>query len=86
MKTKRNRKQDILDAALHVAERDGYMLMTRENIALQAGVSVGLVSNYFGTMKQLRRTVMRQAVSRGIERIVQQGVAMRDPHAMRAGE
>lgn len=58
--------------------------MTRDLIAAQANVSPGLVSLYLGTMTKLRRTVMREAVKRGMASIVAEGLAERDPQALKA--
>lgn len=71
----------LMGAALVVAARDGYRQMRREAIALQAGCSTGLISNYFGTMPQLRRAVMRAAVTRGDRVVLAQGLAAGDPNA-----
>ncbi len=78
------RRDLLLDAAVTVARRDGFNSMTRNSIAEQAGVSPPLVSRYLGTMKQLKRDVMRSAVQRSILPIVAQGLALGDPHAMKA--
>ena len=53
-------------------------------VASQAGVSPGLVSARLGTMAELRRAVMRAAVAAGTLRVVAEGLAMGDKHAMRA--
>lgn len=79
-----DRRDQILDAAIHVAEREGYARMTRDQIADHAGVATGLVSHYFGTMPQLRRTVMRHAVIRENLIVIGQGIAAGDLHALKA--
>lgn len=53
------RKDQILNVAVEIAKRIGYEKITREEIAVQAGVSMGSVTRYFGTMKKLRRTIKR---------------------------
>lgn len=78
------RKAEILDAALVVAARSGYDRMTRDDIAAQAKTSSGLVSHHLGTMPQLRRAVMRAAVSRELAAIVARGLALKDPQALKA--
>jgi len=75
-----------MTAALAVAERDGYMRMTRDAIAAEADCSPGLVSAYLGTMPAMRRAIMRAAVTRKVLPVVAQGLAMRDKHAMDAPE
>lgn len=78
------RRESIVQAALRVAERDGYHMMRRDAVAESAGVSMGLVTTYFGTMQQLRRAVMRKAIE--LERIgvIAQGLAYKDKHAHKA--
>lgn len=78
------RKTQLIAAAVRVAARDGYANMTREAVALAADVSPGLVSRYLGTMIALRRTVMRAAVKQGVVRVIAQGLAARDPYALKA--
>ena len=80
------RREQILKAAVAVAERDGLYRMTREQVALKAKVAAGLVNWYFGTMQQLRRAVMHHAVNHEILRIVAHGVINKDPQAMKAPE
>jgi AcrR family transcriptional regulator len=77
---------DILSAALKVAERDGWRAMTRAAVALEAGVSCGTVSLRLGTMEALRRSVMRAAVQRRVLRVVAEGLVAGDRHARRADE
>lgn len=78
------RREQILAAALLVAERTNFSTMTREEIARAAGVAPTLVTHYFGTMTQLRRDVMRAAVRGGRLAVIAQGLMARDPHAMKA--
>lgn len=79
-----HRRRQILDAALALAERQHYATMTRDGVAEAAGVSMGLVTRYFSTMPQLRRAVMRAAVADGNVAVVGQGLAHRDPQALKA--
>lgn len=78
------RREVLLDHALAAARQYGYAKVTRQQIATTASCSTGLVSSYFGTMPDLRRTLMRAAVTREILDIVADGLALRDPFAMRA--
>ena len=76
----------ILESAIHVAERDGFLNMTREKIAEHAKVSEGKVSNAFGSMKQLRRAVMRQKKRKKIHTIIVAGIVSNDPTALKLPE
>lgn len=78
------RKDHILNVAVSMAMVSGYNKITRDKIAEGAGVSMGLVTRYFGTMGQLKTAIMRRAVKQGIAEIIAQGLANGDDHAKRA--
>lgn len=80
------RREEILNAAVRVAERDGFINMTRDNIAIAAGVSMGLVNHHFGTMVQLKRAVMRAAITREILCIIAEGIITKDKTALKVNE
>jgi AcrR family transcriptional regulator len=80
------RKAEILDAAVAVAVAEGLRGATRDLIAARVGVSPALISMHYSTMDQLRRAVMRAAVEREVLPLVAEGLAMRDPHALKAPE
>ncbi len=80
----RERTAQILAAALKLAMRAGYTRITREAIAAAAGVSPGLVTHHMGTMEQLRRDVMREAIRAKCLPVIAQGVVARDRHALKA--
>lgn len=78
------RRAQILQHAVEAARDHGYQRITRDEVARRAGVSVGLVTRYFTTMPQLKRSVMRFAVRNEILEIIAQGLAAADPHARKA--
>ena len=78
------RRDQILSAALILAEAQHYADITRDDIAHKAGVSMGLVTHHFGSMVQLRRALMRFAVQQECVPVVAQGLASRDAHALKA--
>jgi AcrR family transcriptional regulator len=80
------RKEEILAVAVAHASVVGLNGLRRDDIAQKAGVANGLVSRYFNTMLQLRRAVIRSAVHNEILPIIAQGLAMREPEAMKAPE
>jgi len=82
----KDRKALILDAAIKVAERKGYMQMERADIAKQAKVSPARVSQLFETMPQLRRAVMRYAVHTENYTVIVQGLSIKDKQALKAPE
>jgi AcrR family transcriptional regulator len=82
----KERKNQILDVAVTLAATYGINTLRRDSVAKAAEVSDGLVSRYFNTMNQLRRAVMRAAVHREILPIIAEGIALRDPDALKASE
>jgi Transcriptional regulator len=78
------RKDHILNVAVTMARVYGYSKLTRDKVAESAGVSVGLVTRYFGTMNQLKTAVMRRAIKQGMADIIAQGLANGDDHAKKA--
>lgn len=82
--SKDTRKLAILAAAMTEASQNGYDRVTREAIAARAECATGLVSHYFGTMPQMKRAIMSEAIRTRELRIVAQGLTTRHPKAMRA--
>lgn len=80
------RRSSILSAAVVNASRLGYLNITGSTVAEEAGVSRGLVTHYFFSMRELRRAVMAEAVRLRLLPLVREGIAARDPIAMRAPE
>lgn len=80
-----DRKVQILRAALIVAsEEGGYSGLSRQAVAAKAGCAESLVSRYFGTMVEFKRTVMRAAIQHEILPVIAQGLGMGDKHAQKA--
>lgn len=80
------RKEHILNVAINTAKIISYDKLTRQDVAENAGVSIGLITRYFTTMNQLRRDVMRTAVKRGVLEVVAQGLVNKDKHALKASK
>ena len=78
------RKDHILNIAVLLSKEVGYTRITRDRVAEAAGVSVGLVTRYFGTMGQLKTAIMRRAIKQGITEVIAQGLANGDEHAKKA--
>lgn len=78
------RTAELLRVALDVAEARGWRTMTRDCIAVAAGVSPALVSARLGTMDALRRSVMRAAVRGRVVPVVAEGLAVGDAQARKA--
>lgn len=82
----RERMGQILASALVLSARVGYSRLTRDEIAVHAGITPSLIPYHFGTMEQLRRHIMREAVRVGCLPVIAQGLALRDRHALKAPE
>lgn len=80
------RKGHILVVAVAMAKDVGYHKITRDAVAEAAGVSMGLVTRYFGTMTQLRRDIVRYAIREQVPEIIAQALANGDDHARKAPE
>lgn len=80
----RERVAQILRAALEIAPTTGYSRMTRDEIAKRANVPPSLVAYHMGTMNELRRQVMREAIRVECLPVIAQGLAVRDRHALKA--
>lgn len=80
------RKEAILAAAVKRAQAVGLAGLRRDDVAVEANVSQGLVTRYFNTMTQLKRAVIRHAVRHELLPIIAQALAAREPEAMKATE
>lgn len=78
------RKAAILLAAMTEAKQHGYANVTREQIAQRAECAPGLVSFYFGTMPQMKRAIMSEAIRTRELSIIAQGIVDGHPKAKRA--
>jgi len=78
------RREQILTIAVEISKKEGYHKITSAKVADGAGVSPSLVSKYFNTMNQLRRAIIRVAISKEIPEIIAQGIANGDDHVKKA--
>jgi len=75
------RDRRVLAAAVTCAQRCGLFGMTRADIAVEAGVSVGTVSGAFDGMEALRERVLRHAITHETLPILADALANRHPVA-----
>lgn len=59
------KRKQILEAALALAGKHGYVNVTRAMIAERAGVSAPSINYYFGTMHELRAALLTYATATG---------------------
>jgi AcrR family transcriptional regulator len=80
----KKRKESIITAALKLTETPGgWMKITTEKIAIESDCSYGLVAYYFGSIQDIRQTLVRTAIKRGNYAVLAQ--AMVAGHKMPAG-
>lgn len=80
------RKAQLLDVAIQVAEKVGYNKLNRLMIvrAMDDEVTDGLVNRYFGQRHSLRQAVLYAGIERGNLTILAQGLALGDSYARKA--
>lgn len=82
----KTRRAEIMRGALSACALIGYSRVTRDQIAAHAGCSPTLLTYHIGTMPNIRRAIMRAAVREECLSVIAQGLALRDPQAMKAPE
>lgn len=82
----KNLKEQILDAAVKLAERRGLGGLTRAQIAKAAKVAPGSVSYHLGDMDATRNEIMGHAVRCENVRVVAHGLTTKHPQALAAPE
>lgn len=84
MKRKKHddRLAEIIAAGVKLAERDGYVAVTRNALADAVGISGPAVS-YHGTMRTIQAAIVREAIRIECLPVIAQAVTMRHPLAAR---
>ena len=82
----KDRKRELVDAGIVAARQVGFNNLRREDVARVAGCANGTLSLHFNTLGQFKRALMREAIKRGELRIIAEGLAIRDPNALKAPE
>lgn len=77
-------KDNILEVAYIMAQRDGFGSLTRDGVAAEAGVAMGSVNHHWGKMSALREAVMQRAVEEENLELIGQGMALGDSVAKSA--
>lgn len=80
---KQTTRTHILNVCLKLAEKHGYRNITRDAIAAEAAVTASLVSYHLGTMIELRRHVIREAIRTECLPVIAQALTARDRHALK---
>lgn len=74
----------IFDAAMAIAETDGWRALTRDRVAERAGVGQGSVNTHYGTIEALKSAVMVEAVRRQMVAVIAHGLVEQHPAAIAA--
>lgn len=80
------RRQQIIEASVALAEQGDYRYITTRSISERLGVSRTLIIHYFDTMQGLRNAVMRYAVANERLLVIGQGLVANDPIADKASD
>lgn len=75
----KDRKAEILSAAVAAAQALGFTRFRLVDVAAKANCSTALVIIYWSTMEQIRRAVMREAIRIEALPILAVGIAIDDP-------
>lgn len=82
----KDRKRQLIDVGLVLAEQVGYKNISMSALTERAGVSRTLYHRYFSTVGRFRVDLMRAAVKQENLPVIAQGLAARDPQALKAPE
>jgi AcrR family transcriptional regulator len=82
--TPTERKATILNAAVALAELDGYRTLTIQRVARITSMSPALVSSYYYSTDNLLNAVMEEAVRGKVLSVIAEGLAYRHPAAVNA--
>ncbi|MCK5127605.1 MAG: TetR family transcriptional regulator [candidate division Zixibacteria bacterium] len=75
-----DRKQQIVDAAVELAVlKGGYRNITRDNVALIANCSRGLINYHFDTIEELRGEVIKRAIALAIPNLIAEAILDKSP-------
>lgn len=77
------RRAKVLAAAVALAQEDHFQFITRAGVAERAGVVDASVSHAFGSMPDLKRAVLAEAIRTENLKIIAQGMA--EDHALTKG-
>lgn len=69
-------KDNILEVAYTMAQRDGFGSLTRDGVAAEAGVAMGTINHHWIKMSALREAVMQRAVEEENLELIAQGIAL----------
>ena len=87
--TKRFQRDEIIDTAYKIVEKEGFTSVNARRIAKELGGSVQPIYHNFATMEELNKEVFDKINARGLELLDQMGLADRAyhyPHQLSGGQ
>lgn len=81
-----DRRGHIVKAALKEAEKVGFAQVRRKAVAERARCSEALVTHYVGTVPQLQRLIIGEALREGNQRVIAQGIIAKHPRCRKLTE
>ncbi|MBK5145734.1 TetR family transcriptional regulator [Budviciaceae bacterium BWR-B9] len=79
---KDERRNAILDAAIKVALKDGFMNVTTRKVSAELGAATGIIHHHFSSTSELRREVFRQFTLQDHQAICDQIVEFAPPEQL----
>lgn len=77
-------RANLLDIAVRLSEEKPFYSITRNQLAVEAGVAQGVVSAAFGGMEGFRQSLMYHAIDQRQLRLLASGIAAMHPVALAA--
>lgn len=78
-----DRKKQLLDAALFLAAKHGYMTVIAQMVADRAKCSRPLVVTHLGRKDKMQSTILAEAIKRRDLKVIAQGLAMGDRRCLK---
>ena len=83
-KTGKDRKKEILCAAVELARGAPYWEITREELGLHLKIAPSLISFYFKRVEDLHKEVVKRAIEEEMLDIVCLAILRKDPYMMKS--
>ena len=84
--TAKDRKTQILTAAIEIAQKKGFDRISKSTISKALGISPNDAKHHFGSMANLKSAVMKAAVELKITSVIVYGIAIKHPDALAASD
>ena len=75
-KTAKDRKTQIVDAGLELAEQDGLKNVRRQELAEFVGIARSLITHHFGDMNGLLEEIVRAAIDQNKLKVIGEAILL----------